>query len=114
MRTDSELGIVRRCPGCDEEWPFDAEFWHLRDGAMDKRWPARCIACCLDYYAERRRIKMQLSRLARPVNEDVPEPVEGLCNAILLHGRCARRLGHNLSCRSTAAMARDAARRRVA
>ena len=113
-RIDPELGPVRRCLGCGEEWPFDAEFWHLVDGKLDKRWPARCIACGLDYYAARRRAKMQMSRLSRPLDPTVPDPTDGCCNAVLRHGRCGRRPGHRLSCRSVAAMERDAARKRAA
>jgi hypothetical protein len=112
-RDDPELGLVRRCSACAEEWPFDAEFWHILEGKLDKRWPARCIACCLDYFAQRRRLRMELSRMSRPV-DDLAPPVEGNCNAILRHGRCGRRLGHRLACRSVEAMAHDAARKRAA
>jgi hypothetical protein len=29
-RQDVELGIVRLCRGCGEEWPRDGEFWYFK------------------------------------------------------------------------------------
>ena len=41
-RDDPELGTVRLCRGCGEEWPVDGEFWFFdRDGRV----LGRCKAC---------------------------------------------------------------------
>ncbi len=53
LRDDPILGPVRLCPTCSEEWPFDDEFWHMRDGRLSPSWPRRCRACCSDYYRDR-------------------------------------------------------------
>ena len=40
--TDLELGTVRFCPRCDEEWPFDNEFWRV-SARRDR--PGQAITC---------------------------------------------------------------------
>jgi hypothetical protein len=40
-RDDPELGPVRLCRGCGEEWPVDAEFWFFTGGKV----MGRCRAC---------------------------------------------------------------------
>lgn len=108
-RLDPELGPARLCPGCHEFWPLDATFWHLRDGRLDPRWPARCRACCIDYSAARRRMAQSIERQERLA---IPAPREGRCNALMHYsGRCGRRANHRLKCRSIAAMAAEAARK---
>ena len=48
-RRDDELGIVRLCRSCGEEWPRDGEFWYFKpDGAV----LGHCKAC----WSERKRI----------------------------------------------------------
>lgn len=118
-RQDDELGLVRTCPRCLEEWPFDAEFWHMRGSILSAAWPSWCIACCAEYYAARRRERMVIERDGRGRLEVVDEPAEGRCNARLSAGmRCGRRPGHRWGHRSAMAMAaettRKTARRRAA
>jgi hypothetical protein len=48
VRHDPELGTVRVCPKCLEEWPLDAEFWHMRGAELSPAWPSWCIACCAE------------------------------------------------------------------
>jgi hypothetical protein len=104
MREDPELGLVRMCPECRDEWPFDGEFWHIRDGKLDGNRPARCRACCVDYYAKRRRIQQIVTR----ENRRIPEPVPGRCNALMeTHDRCGRRPLHRLGHRSYTALERE-------
>lgn len=47
-RDDEELGPVRRCSRCGEEWPDDPEFYLPKPNGWC------CRACLADYYAERR------------------------------------------------------------
>jgi hypothetical protein len=110
LRDDPELGVVRLCGACGEEWPFDSEFWHITDGRLDKRWPRRCIACCNDYYAQRRRLAQRIERHQRRATA----PKEGRCGAPMRsHQRCGRQAGHSLGHRSVSAMRQDAARKRT-
>jgi hypothetical protein len=110
-RDDPELGPVRLCKGCDEWWPFDAEFWHLRDGALNPAWLPRCIACCAEYSAERRRLRQTIAR----TNLVLPSPVEGRCNAVMYgRDRCGRHQGHAYGHRSFATMAAETARKHAA
>lgn len=56
-RDDPELGRVKRCSRCHEEWPVDEEFYHfttrrLADGSTVKRPAARCIACFIETYTK--------------------------------------------------------------
>jgi hypothetical protein len=47
-RVDPELGVVRRCTSCGEEWPRDREFWYFQGTGKIISW---CRAC----YSERNR-----------------------------------------------------------
>lgn len=40
-RDDDELGPVRTCTGCGEEWPLDREFFYPRGNS----WERTCRAC---------------------------------------------------------------------
>lgn len=42
-RIDEELGLVRLCRGCDEEWPKDKEFWYMRPDGVNVA--SLCRAC---------------------------------------------------------------------
>jgi hypothetical protein len=109
LRDDPELGAVRLCGACGEEWPFDSEFWHLRNGVLDKNWPRRCIACCSEYHAQRRRLAQRIERHQRRAIA----PKEGRCGAAMRsHQRCGRQMGHPYGHRSVTAMRVDAARKR--
>ena len=108
MREDPELGIVRLCRACGEEWPFDSEFWHLRNGKMDDRWPWRCIACCVEYKAARHRIRQEISRDRRRT----PPALPGRCNARMRYGRCGRTAGHGYTHRDYRVMQDEAFRRK--
>jgi len=110
-RFDDILGVVATCPTCREGWPFDGEFWKMRDGMLSSSWPARCIACCLEYYAARRRETMHHERHVREVFAP-PEPApDGRCGSEMRGGAaCARRQGHRYGHRSVEAMRSDAAR----
>lgn len=52
-RLDPELGVVRLCRRCGEEWPLDEEFWlpqrHPR--SANDRWHNWCRACRLEVTA---------------------------------------------------------------
>lgn len=110
VREDPELGPVRLCPGCGEEWPFDDTFWHIDGDGLAKAWPSRCRACCLEYFAERRRIRQAIVRRDRTL----PPRIEGRCNVVMRGGRCGRFAGHDLGHRTTLAMAEDSARHKRA
>lgn len=45
-RVDDELGLMRFCTGCGEDWPADESFFYPRG------W--RCRACVLEDYNRRR------------------------------------------------------------
>lgn len=110
MRDDPELGLVRLCGSCGEEWPFDAEFWHMRDGKLHPAWLPRCIACCQEYAAERRRVSQRITRR----NRRAGRPKEGRCGAWMRsHQRCGRKAGHWDGHRSVAAMRTEAAHKRA-
>ena len=55
VRVDDELGPVRVCPVCHEEWPWDGEFFlpakYRADGAPVLR--RICRACFLDGWLRR-------------------------------------------------------------
>lgn len=109
LRDDPELGRVRLCGTCHEEWPFDADFWHLINGALNPAWPARCIACCAEYYAQRRRLAQQIAKSERVFLI----PAAGRCGAKMSAGRvCGRHAGHLARHRSVAAMRDEAERKR--
>ena len=38
---DHDLGHVRYCPGCDDWWPVDDEFWFAPDDTL-------CRACVIE------------------------------------------------------------------
>ena len=50
IRNDQELGRVRLCRTCGEEWPLDKEFFYL-----DRR--GKALPPCRACWAERRRAK---------------------------------------------------------
>ena len=105
MLVETELGIERLCPGCDETWPYDDEFWHMRDGKLSSSWPHRCRACCADYTAARLRMRMTMSAHE---HRTTMEPIPGRCSrAMRRHERCGRRPGHADGCRSATAMATE-------
>jgi hypothetical protein len=64
---DEELGPVRYCPGCDEWWPDDEEFWivspphevgevgRYRDRTYIRRTPSQKILCRACHYERKRR-----------------------------------------------------------
>jgi hypothetical protein len=91
-RDDPELGTERLCPGCDEFWPFDDEFWHIRDGRLSSAWPHRCRACCADYYAAR--LRLRLRDLAQVESQVVPVPADRCRNPMMSREVCGRRAGH--------------------
>lgn len=112
IRDDDLLGPVRLCVGCDEEWPWDPEFWHLRGGRFNTSYPHRCIACCADYYAARRRLTQTVARHEYRAER----PIEGRCNTVM-RGRamCGRWANHRNEHRSQDAMSHaTAAHRRAA
>lgn len=109
FRDDPELGRVRHCTGCGEDWPFDAEFWHIDGERLSGNWPSRCIACCSEYFAARRRLYQEIKRADRAI----PPPVDGRCNQVMSGDRCGRRPGHGYAHRSTEAMASDRIRQRT-
>lgn len=111
LRDDPLLGPVLLCRSCKEEWPFDDEFWHIKDGRLSDSWLHRCIACCADYYAARRRLRQTVSR----ANRVTIAPKPGRCGALLrANQRCGRRPGHRNGHRSVEAMGNDAGRARRA
>jgi len=110
IRDDPEIGLVRLCKGCLEEWPFDDEFFHMKDDDLSPAWPRRCRACCLEMRAGWRRSRMEVLRVERVV----PQPIEGRCNALMRGGRCGRTSGHDYKHRTTVAMATESARTRSA
>lgn len=57
-RIDPVLGIVRRCPSCNETWPDDEEFY--RD---PRRGP--CKACEYEFAERRRAAVARASRAYR-------------------------------------------------
>lgn len=107
---DPTLGIVRLCSQCGEEWPFDEEFWYMRNGDLSPAWPRRCIACCAEYYAARRRSDQKMAKAERV--HLVPDPDR--CGKRMGRGRiCGRALFHKHDCRSVAQLSVDASRRRA-
>lgn len=106
---DAVLGRVLRCPECTEEWPLDDEFYHMDGrGGLSTAWPRRCIACCQDYYAARRRLLMTIAKGERAV-EVVPP--EGKCGAYMFRQRhCGRRRDHRGGHRSVEAVEYDRVR----
>lgn len=56
-RIDPELGVVRRCPGCAEEWPEDEDFWRPRKPL--------CRACLYEQDEERRAGRRERNREAQ-------------------------------------------------
>jgi len=105
-RDDALLGEVLWCPGCREDWPFDAEFWHIVDGQLNPRQAPVCRACYSEQRAARRRLVMTVTRADRRLPESIP----GRCNARMRSaGRCGRRADHRNSHRSIEAMAEDRA-----
>lgn len=109
-RDDPVLGRVRLCPGCGDEWPFDDEFWHMRNGRLDGNRPARCRACCADYTALRRRARMTFVRDGRGRRLAPPDR----CGRRLADGGfCGRLPAHRYGCRSVEALEDDARRQYV-
>ena len=108
FRDDPELGNVRYCPQCRQWWPFDSEFWHMDGDRLNSSYPHRCIACCADYAASRRRLFQQIRRADRAI----PQPVDGRCNAPMRGDRCGRKPGHQWAHRSTEALHSDRLRKR--
>lgn len=109
IREDELLGRVRECPQCKEEWPWDSEFWHISDGEFHGAWPHRCIACCADYFADRRRVAMTIRRSDREIHH----PPADRCGQELTGGQfCGRAVGHNYGHRSWRAMKEEAARKK--
>ena len=51
---DEELGTVRLCTRCEEEWPKDAEFWYF---SADGKVLGHCRAC----WAERKRMAKDIT-----------------------------------------------------
>jgi hypothetical protein len=54
-RYDPELGWVKSCSGCHEEWPVDEDFYWFQartraDGTVVKQPNPRCKACWLERY----------------------------------------------------------------
>ena len=97
------------CGSCGEEWPFDDEFWHLRDGKLHPAWLPRCIACCAEYAAERRRTHQRITRH----NRREIAPKFGRCGASMrMHQRCGRKVGHRNGHRSVAVMRTETERKR--
>lgn len=56
VRLDPELGVVRLCGRCEEEWPDDDEFWL---GGVEM-----CRACYAEFIAEVRRHRREQMRAA--------------------------------------------------
>ena len=109
-RDDPVLGRVRLCSICHEWWPFDGEFWHMADGRLNPAWPHRCIACCAEYFASRRRLAMQMEKAERATIV----PPRGRCGVAMRGGgSCGRKPGHKLGHRSLQAMRADAERQQV-
>lgn len=65
VRLDAELGAVRYCPRCDEEWPLDAEFWHWRKASREGRGPIALCRCCLQENRRRSYVIHQEAERAR-------------------------------------------------
>lgn len=63
---DPELGRQKLCPGCDEWWPLDDEFWYRYvPRRRSPYWSARCRACLLETSAA----KYRASRGDQPLRE---------------------------------------------
>jgi hypothetical protein len=61
VREDPELGAVRLCRGCGDEWPLDEEFWYFHLNRHGKRQVmGRCRAC----WSDRKRIQGRKQRFA--------------------------------------------------
>lgn len=62
FQIDDVLGIMRYCPGCEEWWPNDEDFWrpHLWSGR------AVCRACAAE---ARRKTTVEASRRYRAKQE---------------------------------------------
>lgn len=50
-RDTEDLGIVRLCRFCGEEWPRDPEFWYI---TANGKVVGRCRACWVDFNKSRR------------------------------------------------------------
>ena len=53
VRDDPELGTVRRCTRCEEEWPLDEEFFYFQVRHGRRVPSAWCIACWSERSRER-------------------------------------------------------------
>ena len=62
-RHDPELGEVRRCTNCHEDWPLDEEFWYFGNrGDGVELTSSKCKACYNLVYKEARRRATKASR----------------------------------------------------
>ena len=62
-RDDDELGTVRLCRGCGEEWPKDDDFYYFN---AQGKVLGHCRAC----WAEQRRMAKPYVRLTQPLVRD--------------------------------------------
>ena len=53
-RHDDEIGPMRLCRGCGEEWPKDGEFWFFKDSQVN----GYCKACQGERHAQERRHRL--------------------------------------------------------
>lgn len=58
VRDDPELGTVRRCTRCGEEWPLDEEFYYYQVRHGRRVSSAWCRACWSERSRERHRERM--------------------------------------------------------
>lgn len=62
---EEELGRQRLCPGCNEWWPWDREFWRIGPRPERGPWPQqKCHACHAEKEQRRARERRALERAA--------------------------------------------------
>lgn len=54
-REDPELGVVKRCTACGEEWPLDTEFYYQHRNKGRVKFYSKCRACWSERIQPRRR-----------------------------------------------------------
>lgn len=59
-RDTEDLGIVRLCRRCGEEWPVDDEFWFFQERRGRRRVLGHCKAC----WSERDRSRWTRKKVA--------------------------------------------------
>lgn len=94
VHDDPELGPLRRCSVCGEDWPLDEEFWmpqrHPR--SVNDRWMSRCRGCRREATYAWRRQPVVAERLRKRAAERLAERMQGPeSDAIRARHRAAQR-----------------------